>query len=303
MNHKKVLLGLILAEFGLVGTVQAATYANLVEAGTPFSVTLDSGSTAWVTPYASLGADDTGVVEGSSYRWSSPEYVIETIPAQVGVDGAINLYKDKTQEFYDYAYQSQSFDASYSAHLSGPSAVPQIYTLNGQIENLIGTALVNGGQGFVWFNMGLTPEFAEPYVPGSGSATLSFRFGAAPEAWSYAYEKTFDLSPGFISLSDDISDSWLDDVDLSGMAYFEATYTIDGTSGVMVNGSSLSLDVWGAAEMYSEDHTNSVLVRELMLSEGIPALLPVPEPETYAMMLAGLGLVGFATRRRMRTTV
>lgn len=28
---------------------------------------------------------------------------------------------------------------------------------------------------------------------------------------------------------------------------------------------------------------------------------PVPEPETYALMLAGLGLVGFAARRRKRT--
>jgi hypothetical protein len=28
--------------------------------------------------------------------------------------------------------------------------------------------------------------------------------------------------------------------------------------------------------------------------------LPVPEPETYALMLAGLGLVGFAARRRHR---
>jgi hypothetical protein len=28
--------------------------------------------------------------------------------------------------------------------------------------------------------------------------------------------------------------------------------------------------------------------------------MPVPEPETYAMLLAGLGLVGFTARRRMR---
>lgn len=28
---------------------------------------------------------------------------------------------------------------------------------------------------------------------------------------------------------------------------------------------------------------------------------PIPEPETYAMMLAGLGLMGFVMRRRMRT--
>jgi len=28
------------------------------------------------------------------------------------------------------------------------------------------------------------------------------------------------------------------------------------------------------------------------------ALAPVPEPETYAMMLGGLGLLGFMARRR-----
>lgn len=28
------------------------------------------------------------------------------------------------------------------------------------------------------------------------------------------------------------------------------------------------------------------------------ASLPVPEPETYALMLAGLGLLGFAVQRR-----
>lgn len=32
--------------------------------------------------------------------------------------------------------------------------------------------------------------------------------------------------------------------------------------------------------------------------EGVATLAPVPEPETYAMMLAGLGLVGVAVRRR-----
>ena len=28
---------------------------------------------------------------------------------------------------------------------------------------------------------------------------------------------------------------------------------------------------------------------------------PIPEPETYALMLAGLGVVGFVARRRKRT--
>jgi hypothetical protein len=36
----------------------------------------------------------------------------------------------------------------------------------------------------------------------------------------------------------------------------------------------------------------------LAVSPGDVGIAAVPEPETYAMMLAGLGLVGFATRCR-----
>jgi len=32
-------------------------------------------------------------------------------------------------------------------------------------------------------------------------------------------------------------------------------------------------------------------------------LVPVPEPETYAMLLAGLGLIGFAGYRRKQVAV
>ena len=37
-----------------------------------------------------------------------------------------------------------------------------------------------------------------------------------------------------------------------------------------------------------------------LLSEVTPATPPVPEPETYAMLLAGLGVVGIAARRRVK---
>jgi hypothetical protein len=32
---------------------------------------------------------------------------------------------------------------------------------------------------------------------------------------------------------------------------------------------------------------------------GYEYIMAVPEPETYAMLLAGLGLIGFSARRRM----
>jgi hypothetical protein len=36
---------------------------------------------------------------------------------------------------------------------------------------------------------------------------------------------------------------------------------------------------------------------------GTVSLAPVPEPETYAMMLAGFGLLGVAARRRKQKAV
>ena len=32
--------------------------------------------------------------------------------------------------------------------------------------------------------------------------------------------------------------------------------------------------------------------------DNLTVAMPVPEPETYAMLLAGLGLIGMAARRR-----
>ncbi|MDY7575670.1 FxDxF family PEP-CTERM protein [Actimicrobium sp. CCI2.3] len=39
----------------------------------------------------------------------------------------------------------------------------------------------------------------------------------------------------------------------------------------------------------------------ISVTAGTPIPSPVPEPETYAMMLAGLGLLGFAARRKAKS--
>lgn len=39
----------------------------------------------------------------------------------------------------------------------------------------------------------------------------------------------------------------------------------------------------------------------ISVAAGAPIPSPVPEPETYAMMLAGLGLLGFAARRKAKS--
>jgi hypothetical protein len=47
----------------------------------------------------------------------------------------------------------------------------------------------------------------------------------------------------------------------------------------------------------------SLSVSEVGFAPTVLTAAPVPEPETYAMMLAGLGLVGFAARRRKQAEV
>ena len=292
MNHKNILSGLLLAGLGLGGAAQAATYTNTVVAGTPFGVTLDTGSPAWETPSQTLGSADTGPVSGSTSYWSAPAIVTETIPAQVGVAGAINVYSQTTQTFYDTVSQYQGFNIGYSASLTGPLSVPQTYLLTGQVQNLIGSNLLNGGNGSVGFNMGLSLQFVEPYVANSGNAKLSFKFGAAPGQWTYAFEETFALNPGSIYLTNGNS------INLANTTYFEAEYSIDGNPGVtfgIIPG--LSLSMYGNVNTYQTTFNHAEPHQVLIASAPIPAL-SVPEAETYAMMLAGLGLVGFMVSRR-----
>jgi len=289
-------VALVLA-MGLSGVAQAATYTNLpAVAGTPFGITLDTGSTAWESPAQSLGSTDTGLVAGSSSYTSAPVFnpTPTIINAQPGVPGSITFYTQTSTTTTNYLSQNQSFGINYSSSLTGPLSVPQTYLMSGQVQNLIGSNLLSGGNGYVNFDMGMNLQFVEPYVANSGNAKLSFKFGSAPGQWTYAFEETFALNPGSISLNNGNA------INLSGITYFEASYSINGNPGVsfgIIPGLSLSMS--GGMSSYQVTSSNTVLDTPVPIlpSTVIPAL-PVPEAQTYAMLLAGLGLVGWAARRR-----
>jgi hypothetical protein len=90
-------------------------------------------------------------------------------------------------------------------------------------------------------------------------------------------------------------------LDITGMALYGANNTLL-SSGKMV--SSGTMDVWtlsganlGAGDYYIKVSGN--LVGSTAASFGGAVMLaPVPEPETYGMLLGGLGLLGFLARRR-----
>ena len=69
-----------------------------------------------------------------------------------------------------------------------------------------------------------------------------------------------------------------------------------GYTGIIPTAGALIVKVWGIAA------PSRVAGSAISASYGGSfAVSPVPEPETYAMMMAGLGLVGFMARRRKKT--
>jgi len=72
-------------------------------------------------------------------------------------------------------------------------------------------------------------------------------------------------------------------------------YTLTGSVVDSINATgelTITIDRNNSTDFYGFDY--------LKLSD---IAAPVPEPETYAMLLAGLGLLGFANRRRMQKSV
>jgi hypothetical protein len=100
-------------------------------------------------------------------------------------------------------------------------------------------------------------------------------------------------------------------LDITGLSLYRAMGTGGGTGGtgdtLVSSGRSLqsgAIDVWTltsnslAAGDYYVQVTGGLVSNTSAAFGGAVMLAPVPEPETYGMMLAGLGVLGFLARRR-----
>ena len=112
----------------------------------------------------------------------------------------------------------------------------------------------------------------------------------------------------------------LDGYDLTTATFHNLMWAIDDNGIVQLNGhteASLVSDIpspvdWGSFHAFSIPVSDLVqTVNTLTITstgsdnfleaarlEGTLSISPIPEPETYAMLLAGLGLMGFIARRR-----
>jgi hypothetical protein len=77
----------------------------------------------------------------------------------------------------------------------------------------------------------------------------------------------------------------------SGYFADEATAPIGNFSTVAVSAASLKLEAGGGAFALIGAQPQNELAFSFVAN-------PVPEPETYAMLMAGLGVVGWVARRR-----
>jgi hypothetical protein len=151
----------------------------------------------------------------------------------------------------------------------------------------------NGGTSFDagWFN---APFSGDDYLwlstVGSASSTLHFNVGALQSLeLSFAYKTLGDTSS--VSLTGPGGASW--NLSSTGLGFLLAnpgpnTSFSTSLSNLAAGNYSLTFAVGGPLGLKVDDLTITTVAQL------------VPEPESYALMLAGLGVVGFLARRRSR---
>ncbi|MHB1084887.1 MAG: FxDxF family PEP-CTERM protein [Thiobacillus sp.] len=125
----------------------------------------------------------------------------------------------------------------------------------------------------------------------SSNATISYADG---DAYVYLESMAGESGVAFAGLKLYSTDVDINDFGGANMAYFSNDMSLTATpEGNLVEGYLTGMDY-----TFSNMTGNSITYNLRLEGTAFVFTQAVPEPETYAMLLAGLGLVGFAVRRR-----
>lgn len=116
------------------------------------------------------------------------------------------------------------------------------------------------------------------------------------DRYEFSATSALNLAAGVLAITPGV----VDGIEITGLTLFNS-------AGLSLAGTSLSsglADVWTVStsglvpDSYYLLVTGSVLSDAAISYAGTLTVSAVPEPETYGMLLAGLGLVGYMARRR-----
>jgi len=179
------------------------------------------------------------------------------------------------------------------ASASAPaSAVTIIYTVSGVFSGTLnGTSFSDTG--FTFTGIGNTDDAQTPISSVTTVALSSLKAVSNGITYSLASGYSFFVSrmanTGTVGFSNGTSDV-IDATTAAGASYFGTT-SLASTASTLANSTS-----------FSTSHAAVSLADASSLS--FSALIGVvPEPETWMLMIAGFGMIGFAARRRMSATV
>jgi hypothetical protein len=154
--------------------------------------------------------------------------------------------------------------------------------------------------------LGASTGYAASHAPATitlndGAAYFGATFGAnSMGAFADKFSFTVSKLSSLAGLVSSISQSASDGVNITGFDLFNS-------GGLSFGGTQLHsgmVDLWTVASAHLVPDTYYFLVSGNVLSNaavsysGNISVAAVPEPETYAMLLAGMGVVGFLARRR-----
>ena len=259
MNFTKTMFALAIGSVGIMGAMSA--HAALGDLNTGDVLTISAGA-QMTTPYGAPSAFATG-------SWFAMDTGAPI--SNIGSGEQILLSQGTT------GIVIGSFSAPGDYH-SG-TAAPDSGTLVTSWD-------FNGSTGTNYFNSALA---------GAAAPTGGVSTGINMSAWDVAWQTTpsFNMSTGSWSVTN---------VGQVGMADVNGA-----TAGTGIYGNGIAKFNWSGVygDTYTLDYTATVpsggfagTQYALHLTGTVVAAAPVPEASTYGMMLAGLGLVGFAVRRR-----
>lgn len=280
------------------------------------------------------GINDSGQVIGYSFAgWGGPERAFITGPGGVGMTDLGTLDGHSSSRAYGINASGQVVGYSYSSHLdirgfvTGANGVgmTNLGTLGG--STTYAYAINDSGQAVGYSHTETEDRHAFIFSADSGMTDLgtlggagSFAYGINASGQVIGNSHNADgLLHAFVTGANGVG--MIDLGTLGGV--FSNAYGINASGQVV--GAAYNADGNSRAFVTGLDGTMIDLNTLVTLSDGeyltgaraindlgqivagsnyrtylLTPTAPVPEPETYAMLLAGLGLVGFMARRRAR---